>query len=294
MTVNLFNPSFYSFSNPDLAAAGLTSNEQLLAHFQSVGIEEGRQFSPLVNLNSIYRQQNSDLAAAGLTNNRELLNHLQTFGVAEGRDFSAVFDANFYRENNADLQAAGLNNEQLLEHFRTFGISEGRAASANFDVNFYLTSNFDLQAAGFNNEQALFHFVTSGLAEGRRGSAFGVPSNNLNTAVDLGNLTGTQGVSDFVGNADPSDIYRFVLGTPSNLRVNLTGLSADADVDLIRDFNANGAIDFGDIIEASLNGGATPEAIATDNLAAGTYFVRVFQAENMESETNYNLNLSLA
>ena len=87
MSVNLFNANFYRAANPDLAAAGLTTDGQLLSHLQTSGLDEGRAFSPFVNLN-FYRSSNPDLATVGLNTNRQLYDHLQNSGVAEGRRFS--------------------------------------------------------------------------------------------------------------------------------------------------------------------------------------------------------------
>lgn len=73
MAVDLFDVNFYSAANPDLAAAGLTTHAQLLSHFQNSGLNEGRDFSPFVNLN-FYRSSNSDLASF---NNRKAFDHLK-------------------------------------------------------------------------------------------------------------------------------------------------------------------------------------------------------------------------
>ncbi len=94
MAVDLFDANFYRAANPDLTTAGLTTDTQLLSHFQNSGIDEGRLFSPFANIN-FYRSSNPDLAAAGLNSNRQLYEHLQNNGVAEGRRFSPFADINF-------------------------------------------------------------------------------------------------------------------------------------------------------------------------------------------------------
>lgn len=78
MTVNLFNSNFYRFANSDLASL---SDAQALSHFQNYGLNEGRAFSPFVNLN-FYRSSNADVAGF---NNEQAFNHLQNSGVVEGR-----------------------------------------------------------------------------------------------------------------------------------------------------------------------------------------------------------------
>lgn len=161
MAVNLFDPNLYRNFNPDLA--GL-NDAQALNHLLASGLNEGRVFSPIVDL-KVYRENNPDLVAAGLTTNRQLYDHLSAVGVAEGRRFSVAFYPPFYRVANPDLTP--LNNEELFDHFRNFGINEGRASSEFFNVSFYLNANQDLLSAGFDFQQALQHFVFSGLREGR-------------------------------------------------------------------------------------------------------------------------------
>lgn len=269
MTVNLFDVNFYRAINPDL---GGFNDQQAWQHFQNFGLNEGRQFSPYVDLN-LYGANNPDLAAAGLTSQRQLYEHLQTFGLAEGRrQFSLVFSAPFYQQTYSDLQAAGLNNQQLFEHFQTFGLNEGRQGSELFNVSFYLKANADLQAAGLNQQQALEHWRKFGMNEGRPSSEtfspivyltnnpdlqeagfnysqafehyrlFGIdeqrlsapliappvdPGDNLRSAFELGILSGNRRVQDsfnslFVGdNIDSTDYYRFQVNAPNNVTLVL-------------------------------------------------------------------------
>lgn len=166
MAANLFNANFYRAANPDLAAAGLTTDGQLLSHFQNNGLNEGRAFSAFVSLN-VYRSSNPDVAAA-FTTNGQIFQHLQNYGVSEGRRFSQFCDLNFYRGSNADL--ANLSNEQLFGHLQNYGINEGRRFSQLVDLNFYKSINSDLSS--LSNFQALQHLELFGVAEGRRFSTF--------------------------------------------------------------------------------------------------------------------------
>ena len=117
----LFDPTYYAQTYPDLAAAGLTSPEQLYIHFRTFGLAEERQFSPFIDL-SFYQLNNPDLTAAGLTTPGQLYQHLQNFGIPERRQFSPWVDLQFYLDNNTDLkQAFGDNTELAFEHLTTFG-----------------------------------------------------------------------------------------------------------------------------------------------------------------------------
>jgi subtilisin family serine protease len=104
--------------------------------------------------------------------------------------------------------------------------------------------------------------------------------NTLATArqITIGSTTST--FKDWVGSSDTNDYYRFTLSDTSNFRLNLSGLTADADVELL-----NSA---GSIIQRSINPDTAEETIS-GTLAADTYFIRVYP---YSGATNYNLNLS--
>ncbi|MFB2923243.1 C2 family cysteine protease [Aerosakkonema funiforme] len=165
MSIDLFDASYYQAANPDLAKAGITTEAQLRAHFERVGLNEGREFSPFVNLN-VYRASNGDLQAAGLTTNQQLLAHLQNKGVAEGRNFSQFGDINFYLQSNNDVNQFFQGNRELaFQHLRNNGVKEGRLFSPVVDLNFYRDANSDLKS--LDNNQALQHMAMFGVAEGR-------------------------------------------------------------------------------------------------------------------------------
>lgn len=128
-------------------------------------------------------------------------------------------------------------------------------------------------------------------------------ANNLpNGATDLGVLNDTLSVNDFVGDSDVYDFYRFTLNTPSEVTIDLTGLSADADLVLGQDINGDGLItDNRDIngdglitdvdqefLRISEDGDLNPETMILQ-LYPGNYFLWVKQ---YQGDTNYNLNLN--
>ena len=178
----LFDLDFYRAQNPDLANF---DDAIVRMHFFTVGLNEGRVFSPVVDL-SFYAAANPDLATAGLTARRQLFDHLSNFGLRENRPFSLVFEPQTYGAANPDLVAAGLTtDDSLIAHFQQFGIDEGRFASVAFDPDFYLASNADLQAAGLNVRQAASHFQRLGIHEGRPGSVQFDASFYLASNLDL-------------------------------------------------------------------------------------------------------------
>lgn len=131
------------------------------------------------------------------------------------------------------------------------------------------------------------------------------PNDTLNSTYYMGTLNGSRyfsgGVNsiDFSGQGqggflppppvDTADYYSFSLGTTSNFSLSLSGLSADADVQLIRDGNYNGIVDFGEVIASSTRGGTDSESISVTNLGADTYNVLVFPFGS--ANTGYDLTL---
>lgn len=118
----------------------------------------------------------------------------------------------------------------------------------------------------------------------------GSPSNLLPTEVEVGNLNSQYYATfnDVINNQDTSDIYHFNLDTNDvAFTASLTGLSADADIRLIKDFNGNGVVDAGEQIARSAFSGTYSEEINA-NLDAGDYYVQVFQ---YSGNTSYNLSL---
>jgi subtilisin family serine protease len=104
--------------------------------------------------------------------------------------------------------------------------------------------------------------------------------NTLATARDIGTLSGTQSFSDWVGKVDTNDYYRLVLSQTSNFSLMVTGLSADADVQLL---NSGGTV-----LASSTNRSNTAESIS-QSLSADTYYVRVYP---YNAATYYTLTLS--
>lgn len=121
------------------------------------------------------------------------------------------------------------------------------------------------------------------------------PGNLLAVETNVGTLSGTRvfsgavNNSSTIGSSNTADVYRFSLGaTTGNFNLTLSGMSADADVRLIRDTNNNGIVDSGEVLGSSLAGNTGGERIS-QSLAAGNYFVQVYK---YGGDTNYNLSLS--
>jgi uncharacterized repeat protein (TIGR01451 family) len=110
----------------------------------------------------------------------------------------------------------------------------------------------------------------------------------LATAFNLGTLANST-QNDFVGNVDSIDYYRFTLTNPSGLTLSLSGLSADADLELSQDKNGDSEISSDEIIQVSELTENQDESIDISALSAGNYFVKVSQ---YEGDTTYDLSLT--
>ena len=81
------------------------------------------------------------------------------------------FNAQYYLDNNADVEAAGFTLETAENHWENNGIREGRRGSRYFDIHYYLENYSDLKSEFANDYHAAYaHFLNSGVHEGRQGS----------------------------------------------------------------------------------------------------------------------------
>ncbi|HEY9628118.1 MAG TPA: hypothetical protein V6C84_12535 [Coleofasciculaceae cyanobacterium] len=116
------------------------------------------------------------------------------------------------------------------------------------------------------------------------------PVEGLNSAVDIGVLSGTYTNQDFVGTTDPVDFYKFTLNDAANLQARVTGSSANTRVQLIRDGNGNGLVDNEEILASGTNFSSTFLSDVTQDLPSGAYFIKV-EPSNTSASTIYQLNL---
>lgn len=129
MSVYLFDTALYQAANPDLAAAGLTTRQDLEAHFRNHGLSESRLFSNWVDL-QFYQAHSPDLAGFSPV---QLWEHLRQYGIAEGRAFTPFIDLEYYLANNPDVAVAYRGDRTLaFNHLIEFGLAENRPCSPHF------------------------------------------------------------------------------------------------------------------------------------------------------------------
>lgn len=208
----VYNYEYYIENNPDVKAAYGTNKRSVLMHFVNNGMKEGRQGCESFNVYS-YKNRYSDLRNAFGSDLTKYYLHYINNGKNEGRiatgniatqdyvttyngvDYSAVYDYNYYLENNADIKAAyGGDENATLKHFVICGMREGRRASAAFDVKSYKNAYSDLrQAYGNDLTKYYIHYINFGKKEGRK--ATGVTS--LQNAVTIYNGVNYSAVYDY-------------------------------------------------------------------------------------------------
>lgn len=164
----------------------------------------------------------------------------------------------------------------------TANISDGR--SGTFSHNISLTglhNGANLTPGNYTLRAVARDRANNSSAVGEREFNIDVAKNTISTARSITVGTNPTTFSDWVGTVDTNDYYRFSVSQLSNFNLGLSGLTANADVELL---NSNGGV-----IARSANTVNLNEAINLQ-LGKGTYFIRVYPGT--EANTNYNLTVS--
>ena len=107
--------------------------------------------------------------------------------------------------------------------------------------------------------------------------------NTLDDAKKFNITSTTQIFTDWLGNTDTDDYYRFSIGSNSDFNLELDGLLADVNLRLL-DSNGN-------TIASSFNSGNQPESIS-GTILPGDYYIHVNPTWGYNINTNYNLSVS--
>src|SRR5690349_20079321 len=98
------------------------------------------------------------------------------------------------------------------------------------------------------------------------------PNNTLATAFQVNegqNFGGMETFTDSISATDQRDFYRISMPAGrTSFTARLYNLSADLQLALISDFNGNGIIDNGEILQLSVNSGTTEEKIVRSGNSA--------------------------
>jgi Bacterial pre-peptidase C-terminal domain len=108
-------------------------------------------------------------------------------------------------------------------------------------------------------------------------------------SYDLGALSSSTTVKDYVGKLDGVDYFKFTLTQISDFSGSILGSSSTASMTLYYDANGNGAIDSGESVDNG-SGSATASDPISMVLPKGTYFVGV--NTTFDGSTKYDLTLT--
>lgn len=103
------------------------------------------------------------------------------------------------------------------------------------------------------------------------------------------NQTITRNFNNPLSDRKPSDFHKFSFSKTGTFEMSLSGLSKDANFELIQDANRNGRLDPGEVIHGSSRATTLPESMRIEGLGAGTYFLRVYSVNN--ASTDYTLEM---
>ncbi|MEH2070125.1 MAG: PPC domain-containing protein [Nostoc sp.] len=181
------------------------------------------------------------------------------------------------------------NNNGVLDNFdRQNGLVSNRSSNQDDAINFKTSSGtFFAEVSRFasSSGNVSYDLALSATAPSGTFPLSASFSNLLPKEVVLGNLSGDVTRTGNVNNQNTADVYSFSLGSFEGVNIKLDGLSTDADIRLIRDFNNNRIVDAGEEILRSTNGGISSELISNFN-ESGDYFLQVTE---FGGATNYNL-----
>lgn len=182
---NIYDFNFYINKYSDIARIYNNNPEGALAHFVNYGIKEGRQGCEEFNV-TYYKNRYVDLRTVFGNDLSKYYMHYNNYGKNEGRngkdacalkgyvtklngvDYSAVYNFNYYVNNNSD--AAKYKNDDIgaLAYFVNTGMAKCHQASESFDIVSYAYKYYDLRKAFKNNYSKYYiHYMNYGKKEGR-------------------------------------------------------------------------------------------------------------------------------
>jgi hypothetical protein len=174
---------------------------------------------------------------------------------------NGIFDAN---DQSVDLSTRSSNRDESInnqENTGTYFAQVIRGAASSGTISY----DFAVSATTPNSTSDL--------------------SNLLPKEVELGNLSADVNQFGSVGDFDTADVYQFSLGSFEGVNITLSGLTSDADIRLIQDFNNNRIVDANEVVASSTRGGTTSDVISNIT-SSGNYF---FQVNQFSGNTSFNL-----
>ncbi|MFN7414052.1 MAG: hypothetical protein ACK5RT_09115, partial [Dolichospermum sp.] len=200
---------------------------------------------------------------------------LQLSGVTQNYLYAKIY----YDSNNNDLIDS---DDELYSNYA----GSSRNAQINTTLgagNYYIGISRD--SSNVNSNYSLQLSAISAPA-----SIASNPGNTLGTAYNIGTLSSTQAITEFVGSVDTLDFYKFSLTDTNNISLQLSGVTDNyLYAKLYYDSNNNGLIDSGEQLNSDY-AGSSRNALITRTLGAGNYYIGISQ-DSSNVNSNYSLTL---
>lgn len=199
-------------------------------------------------------------------------------------------------KKDADIRIyQDFDNNGLLDKSIDIEIGSSDIAEDNQDESINLGSfdagNYLAEVEGFPGKNTSYHLGLSATDPlGTSNASSQTRASNLLPAefsfATLSNFPKT--AFSEVGNSDTADTYRFNVSGRQALSVSLTGLSSDADVRLIQDFDGDRVIDANEVLQLGTNGGTASESFVRQDITGDNCYIQVYQ---FSGNTNYQLDV---
>ena len=177
-----------------------------------------------------------------------------------------------------------VNGQLLIDHWAPHAVAENRGvinliAGQKVDIrlDYYEHTGHAVSKLLWSSPSQVKEVIPqSQLSVGDRVAR--IQSADFVNALNWGTL-GTNEIRDSVSPTNLNDYYRFSINTPSHLNLNLSGLTANANLNVLDSQ--------GNVLNSSANDGTMPETIDA-LLNVGTYYLQVSGSANVQ--TNYLLS----
>ena len=235
------------------------------------------------------------------------LSTLQTFGGSvDPTDRNDFYQFTLTESSDVSLGLTGLGPEpaqlQIVADINGDGVFQTNEIIEDDTVNNSSSSTADrfintALSAGTYFARVLTSFPSqnSGYTLAAQATATGSnttdPGNDINSALNVGNLDAAQTFTSTVGSLDRNDFYTFTLDEFGEVNFTLKDLQEPAQLSLIVDFDGDGIWDRGEEIasdEISNTSSDTQDRSITRMLAPGTYWLDVWTQYGTQN-TNYTL-----
>ncbi|MEB3340839.1 MAG: pre-peptidase C-terminal domain-containing protein, partial [Okeania sp.] len=278
--LELFNnkkKSLASSSQTDNKDDGIITNLSPGDYFLEVDNYYGSVGTPY-NLQLTTTSRTTDIAG----NNFDAAFDLGALGTVNQTEWVGTFDdSDYYKftiagDSAVKLGLTGMNGNANItlydnEKERITSSSNSGNADELIDRNlepgdYFLKVDFSGSGADYNLTASATPIVDAG-------------GNTKETAGDMGDISATKTFSNWVGNVDQSDWFKFTITGDSAVNLGLTGMTANGNLYLYDETKENS-------IASSTKSSDTDEVLAV-NLNPGTYYVQVY---GESGNTNYSLS----